>query len=110
LLRRTANATAAAATHRPVTANEVSFTATRHEVTRSMTQTLVTATTSPQALAAAAEQASQAILSRLLTPTRDRHSPRTRKHQPRFPRSKKTTPTTRGKTTVNLRQSPVHSP
>jgi Insertion element 4 transposase N-terminal/Transposase DDE domain len=110
LLRRTAHATAAAATHRPVTADEVSFTATRHEATRSMTQTLITATTSPQALAAATQQASQAILSRLLTPARDRHSDRTRKHHPRFSRSKKTTPTTRGKATVNLSQSPVHSP
>ncbi len=75
-----------------------------------MTQTLVTATTSPQALAAAAEQASRTILSRLLTPGRDRHSNRTRKHQPRFPRSKKTTPTTRGSTTVNLSRSPIHTP
>jgi DDE family transposase/transposase IS4-like protein len=109
LLRRAAQAAAAAATHRPVAADEVSFTATRHEATRSMTQTLVTATTSAQALAAAAEQASHAVLSRLLTTGRDRHSDRTRKHQPRFPRSKKTTPTTRGRA-VNLSRSPVHSP
>jgi hypothetical protein len=112
LLRRAAHtaAVAAAAGSSPVTANQVSFTATRHEATRSMTQTLVTATTSPQALAAAAEQASRTILSRLLTPGRDRHSNRTRKHQPRFPRSKKTTPTTRGSTTVNLSRSPIHTP
>jgi Insertion element 4 transposase N-terminal/Transposase DDE domain len=110
LLRRAAHATATAATGRPVTTAEVSFTATRHEATRSMTQTLVTASTSPQALTAAAEHASRAILTQLLTPDRHRRSDRTRKHQPRFPRSKKTTPTTRGKPTINLSRSPVHSP
>jgi hypothetical protein len=85
----------------------VSFTATRHEVTRSITQTLVTATTSLDALTSAAEQASRAVLTRLVTPRRDRHSDRRRKHQPRFPRSKQTTPTIRGKTKVNLSRSPV---
>jgi hypothetical protein len=107
LVRKAAHAAAACATRRPVDVAEVSFTATRHEVTRSMTQTLVTATTTLQALTAAAEHASHAVLTRLVTPDRHRHSDRRRKHQPRFPRAKHTTPTTRGSSTINLRCSPT---
>lgn len=109
LLRRAAHTAAGAAVGRPVQAREVSFTATRQEVTRSMTQTLVTASTTIEALTAAGEQVSQAVLTRLVTPGRDRHSDRRRKHQPRFPRSRRTTPTTRAKTTVNLRRPRVHT-
>ena len=109
LVRQAAYAATHHATRRPVEGGQVSFTATRHEATRSITQTLVTATTSLDALATAAEQVSRAVLTRLVTPRRDRHSDRRRKHQPRFPQSKQTTPTIRGKTTVNLSRSPVHA-
>jgi Insertion element 4 transposase N-terminal/Transposase DDE domain len=109
LVRKAAHATTRHATRRPVEAGEVSFTATRHEVTRSITQTLVTATTSLESLHTYAEQASRSVLARLVTPNRDRHSDRRRKHQPRFPQSKQTTPTIRGKTTINLSRSPVHT-
>jgi hypothetical protein len=109
LVRKAAHAATAQATLRPVDATQVSFTATRHEITRSITQTLVTATTSLDALTAAAETASRAVLTRLITPGRDRHSDRRRKHQPSFPRSKQTTRTVRGKTRINLSRSPVHA-
>lgn len=109
LVRKAAHKATTAATRRPVDAAQVSFTATRHEITRSITQTLVTATTSLHALTAAAQDASRAILTRLLTTGRDRHSDRRRKHQPSFPRSKQTTPTIRGKTSINLSRSPVHA-
>jgi putative transposase len=108
LVRKAAHTATRHAIRRPVDATQVSFTATRHEATRSITQTLVTATTSLQALVDTAEQASRAVLTRLVTPRRDRHSDRRRKHQPRFPHSKQTTLTIRGKATVNLSRSPVH--
>lgn len=108
LVRRAAHTAAAQAARGPVDTGRVSFTAARHEVTRSITQTLVTAATSADALAIQAEQASQTILTRLLTPNRDRHSDRRRKHQPRFPSTKRTTTTIRGRSTVNLSRSPVH--
>jgi hypothetical protein len=109
LVRKAAHAATRHATRRPVDAGQVSFTATRHEITRSITQTLVTATTSLDALVTASEQISRSVLTRLVTPRRDRHSDRKRKHQPRFPQSKQTTPTVRGKTTVNLSRSPIHA-
>jgi len=109
LVRKAAHAATGQATGRAVDAGQVSFTATRHEITRSITQTLVTATTSLQALTAAAEAASRAALTRLNTTGRDRHSDRRRKHQPSFPRSKQTTRTVRGKTSINLSRSPVHA-
>ena len=109
LVREAAHATTAHATRKPVDAGQVSFTATRHEVTRSITQSIVTATTSLESLVTMAEQASQSVLTRLVTSRRDRHSDRKRKHQPRFQHSKQTTPTVRGKTTVNLGRSPVHA-
>ncbi len=109
LVRKAAYAATGQATGRPVDAAQVSFTATRHEITRSITQTLVTATTSLDALTAAAEAASRAVLTRLVTTGRDRHSDRRRKHQPSFPRSRQTTRTVRGKTAINLSRSPVHA-
>jgi hypothetical protein len=95
LVRKAAHA-ATTATAKPVTTDQVSFTAVRHEATRSMTQTLVTATTSPQAQAAAADTAARTVLTSLVATGRDRHSERARKHQPRFRHTSKTTPTTRG--------------
>jgi hypothetical protein len=109
LVRTAAHDAASQATTRPVDAAQVSFTATRHEITRSITQTLVTATTSLDALTAAAETAGHAVLTRLVTTGRERHSDRRRKHQPSFRRSKQTTPTIRGKTSINLSRSPVHA-
>ena len=108
LVRKAAHHATAQTTTRPLV-GQVSFTATRHEITRSITQTLVTATTSLHALTAAAQDASRAVLTRLVTTGRDRHSDRRRKHQPSFPRSKQTTPTVRGKTSINLSRSPVHA-
>ena len=97
LVRKAVYDTAAQAAGKPVETAQVSFTATRHEVTRPITQTLVTATTSLDALTAATETASRAVLTRLLTPGRDRHSDRRRKHQPRFPRTRQTTPPLAGR-------------
>jgi hypothetical protein len=108
LVRKAAAEAARHGMRKPVDAGQISFTATRHEVTRSITQTLVTATTSLESLASAAERASRAVLTQLVTARRDRHSDRKRKHQPRFPRSKQTTPTIRGKATVNLSRTPAH--
>ncbi len=110
LVRKAAH-TATMATTKPVSTDQVSFTAVRHEATRSMTQTLVTATTSPQAQAAAADTAARTVLASLVTTGRDRHSERARKHQPRFRHTSKTTPTTRGPFTVHPSQghpSPGH--
>jgi hypothetical protein len=99
LLRKTAYT---AAQELNATTDHISFTATRHEANRSMTQTLVTATTTPQALAAAAQQAAHTTLTHLITTNRDRHSDRRRKYQPRFPHTATTTPTTHGPATITL--------
>jgi hypothetical protein len=109
LVRKAAHATAHAAPT-PLNTDRISFTATRQEANRSMTQTLVTATTSPQALAAAAERSARASLARLLTTGRDRHSTRRRKHQPRFPRTSATKTTTRGPARINLHAGPATRP
>ena len=65
----------------PVTADEESFTAARHHMIRSMTSTQVTATSSLDALAAAADAAARACLRTLNVPARQRHS-RTRPESP----------------------------
>ena len=65
----------------PVTADEESFTAARHHTIRSMTSTQVTATSSLDALAAAADAAARAALHTLNVPGRQRHS-RTRAESP----------------------------
>jgi len=71
-----------------------------------MTQSLVTATTSPAALAHAADQLAQAILSSLVTTDRDRHSPRKQKHRPKFPHTATTKPTAKGPLKPNFGASP----
>jgi Insertion element 4 transposase N-terminal/Transposase DDE domain len=111
-LVRKAACAAARAAGKPTSAGQVSFTAVRHEANRSMAQTLVTAATSPQALAAAAERAARATLARLVTTGRDRHSERRRKHQPRFPHTPTTTPTARGPATITFfgRKPPANPP
>jgi hypothetical protein len=76
--------------------DRVSFTAVRHEATRSMTQTRTSAASSSAAVAALATTTALAALAALVTTGRERHSPRERKHRPQFPRRSRTKPTTRG--------------
>jgi hypothetical protein len=85
-----------------VSTGQVSFTGVRNEATRSMTQTLVTATTSTAALTAHARAAADMILATLVTTGRQRSSERKRKHQPRFPHTSvtKTTRTGHGNITM----------
>jgi Insertion element 4 transposase N-terminal/Transposase DDE domain len=59
----------------PVTADQVSFTAARHNAVRSMTQSRVTVSTSLAALTALAEDTSRAVLHTLNSTGRNRHSP-----------------------------------
>lgn len=87
-------------TRQPVTADEESFTASLHHAIRSMTSTHVTATSSAQALAAAADAAARAALHTLNIPGRGRHSQRAQKARPKFPHATRTKTTTTGKPQV----------
>ena len=69
----------------PVTADEESFTAARHHAIRSMASSQVTASSSLDALAAAADAAARAALHTLNVPGRERHSQRAQKARPKFP-------------------------
>ena len=100
LLRKTAYA--APLTTTGVSTDQISFPTTRREATRSMTQSLVTATSSPAALADAADQTARGVLSNLVTVERDRHSPRRQKCRPKFPHTATTKPTTHGPLKINL--------
>jgi hypothetical protein len=80
----------------PATTDQVSFTTTRHNAIRSMTQTSVTAATSLAQLAAIADATSRATLHTLITTGRQRHSPRQQKARPRFPHTPATKKTTTG--------------
>ena len=80
-----------------VTADEESFTAARHHAIRSMETTQVTAVSSLQAIAAAADTAARAHLHTLNLPGRDRHSPREQKARPKFPHTSATKQTVTGK-------------
>ena len=86
----------------PVTADEESFTAARHHMIRSMTSTQVTATSSLDALAAAADAAARACLRTLNVPARQRHSKRAQKARPKFPHATGTKTTVTGKTQVTV--------
>lgn len=86
----------------PVTADEESFTACRHHVIRSMTSSQVTATSSLEALAAAADAAARAALHTLNIPRRQRHSERAQKARPRFRHASATKKTTTGKPQVTV--------
>jgi hypothetical protein len=97
LVRKAAAEAAAAG---GVDTDRVSFTTVRHEATRSMTQTRTSATSSPAALAAVAVTTTLAAMAALVTTGRDRHSPRLRKHRPRFPHTSRTKTTTRGPATI----------
>jgi hypothetical protein len=81
---------------KPVTTDEVSFTVTRHNAIRSMTQAKVTASTSLAALAAVADATSRATLHTLITVNRQRHSQRAQKARPRFPHTAATRKTVTG--------------
>jgi hypothetical protein len=89
---------------RPVTADQVSFTVTRHNAIRSMTQTKVAASTSLAALAALAEATSRTTLHTLIVTGRQRHSPRAQKARPRFPHTSATKQTLTGVPEVTLFQ------
>lgn len=86
----------------PVTADEESFTASRHHMIRSMTSSQVTATSSLAVLAAAADAAARAALHTLNVPGRQRHSRRAQKARPKFPHATATKTTLTGKPQVHV--------
>jgi len=86
----------------PVTADEESFTASRHHMIRSMTSAQVTGTSSLDALAAAADAAARAALHTLNVPGRQRHSRRAQKARPKFPHATATKTTVTGKPQVTV--------
>src|SRR5712671_2058971 len=86
----------------PVTADEESFTAVVRHMIRSMTSTRVTATSSLEAIAAAAEAAARAMLHTLNIPGRQRHSKRAQKARPKFPHASATKTTVTGKPQVTV--------
>jgi hypothetical protein len=86
----------------PVTADEESFTAVVRHMIRSMTSTQVTATSSLDAIAAAAETAARAMLHTLNIPGRQRHSRRAQKARPKFPHASATKTTVTGKPQVTV--------
>ena len=86
----------------PVTADEESFTAVRHHAIRSMATSQVTASSSLEALAAAADSAARAALHTLNVPGRQRHSERAQKARPKFPHTAATKPTVTGKPQVTV--------
>jgi hypothetical protein len=85
-----------------VTADEESFTAVVRHTIRSMTSTQVTATSSLDAIAAAAEAAARAMLHTLNIPGRQRHSKRAQKARPKFPHACATKMTVTGKPKVTV--------
>ena len=86
----------------PVTADEESFTAARHHMIRSMTTTQVTATSSLEAIAAAADGTARAVLHTLNIPGRQRHSERAQKARPKFPHATATKQTVTAKPQVTV--------
>jgi Insertion element 4 transposase N-terminal len=86
----------------PVTTDEESFTAGLHHAIRSMTSTQVTAASSLQALAAAADAAACGCLHTLNIPGRQRHAERAQKARPKFPHSSATKTTVTGKPQVTV--------
>ena len=85
-----------------VTADEESFTAVWRHMIRSMTSTQVTASSSLQALAAAADSAARAALHTLNVPGRQRHSERAQKARPKFPHTTGTKQTVTGEPQVTV--------
>jgi hypothetical protein len=85
-----------------VTADEESFTAGVRHAIRSMTSTQVTAASSLEALATAADAAARACLHTLNLPGRQRHSERAQKARPKFPHAAATKMTVTGKPQVTV--------
>jgi hypothetical protein len=85
-----------------VTADEESFTAGVCHAIRSLASTQVMATSSLEALAAAADSAARACLHPLNHPGRQRHSERTQKARPKFPHASATKTTVTGKPQVTV--------
>ena len=88
--------------HALATADEESFTAVWRHAVRSMTSSQVTASSSPEALTAAAEAAACAALHTLNVPGRQRHSERAQKARPKFRHATATKQTVTGKPQVTV--------
>ena len=86
----------------PVSADEESFTAVWRHSVRSMTSSEVTASSSLEALAAAADTAARVALHALNVPGRQRHSKRAQKARPKFPHATATKATITGKPQVTV--------
>ena len=86
----------------PVTADEESFTAAWRHAIRSMTSSQVTASSSLEAIAAAADAAARAALHTLNIPGRQRHSKRAQKAGPKFRHATATKQTVTGKPRVTV--------
>ena len=84
------------------TADEESFTAGLRHAIRSMTSAQVTASSSLEAIAAAAGSAARACLHTLNLPGRQRHSERAQKARPKFPHASATKTTVTGKPKVTV--------
>ena len=87
---------------REVTADEESFTASVRHAIRSMASAQVTATSSLEALAAAADSAARECLHALNLPGRQRHSDRAQKARPKFRHAAATKITITGKPQVTV--------
>ncbi len=87
---------------KPVTADEESFTAAWRHAIRSMTSSQVTASSSLEAVAAAADAAARAALHTLNIPGRQRHSKRAQKASPKFRHAAATKQTITGKPQVTV--------
>jgi Insertion element 4 transposase N-terminal/Transposase DDE domain len=118
-LIRAAAAGAASAAHRsvdrqgaarPVGTDQISFSTMRRQATRSLVQTLVTATTPAATLAELAETTSRATLNTLITTGRNRHSARRQKNRPSFPHTQVTTPTVTGPVQITRFQRDPDTP
>jgi hypothetical protein len=86
----------------PVTTDEESFAAVRHHSVRSMTSSQVTASSSLDAIAAAADAGARAALHTLNITGRERHSERAQKARPKFQHAAATKQTVTGKPQVNV--------
>ena len=86
----------------PVTADEESFTAAWRHAIRSMTSSQVTASSSLEAIAAAADAAARAALHTLNIPGRQRHSKRAQKASPKFRHATATKQTITGKPQITV--------
>jgi hypothetical protein len=89
----------------PVTTDEESFTAVRHHSVRSMTSSQVTASSSLDTIAAAADAAARAALHTLNITGRERHSERAQKARLKFRHATVTKQTVTGKPQVNVFES-----